>query len=132
MAMTMYEDSDPLEGMSEEEIQKLMELGVIPKQQDALAQQLAQATAVRNSPGPQGRDSGRVYTAASPLEHIAHVAQSIKAGKDMERIGKQQQASMEDQVRGRSQFLKMMYGKKPHLDSIEYDPQTAQMPNLSF
>lgn len=134
MAMTPYDDQDPLEGLSEEELQQLMDLGVIPQKQDALALQLAQATKLRNSPGPQGRDSGRVYTAASPLEHIAHAAQGIKAGRDMKRVEQEQKDLMASQVQGRSQFLKAMYGKKPpismELDAI--DPDNFKMPTVNF
>lgn len=132
MAMTIYEDSDPLEGLSEEELQQLMDLGVIPQKQDALALQLAQATKLRNAPGPEGRDSGRVYTAASPLEHIAYAAQGIKAGRDMERVQKAQEELMKEQVSGRSQFLKMMYGKKPPIPTDPLDPEDFQMPTVNF
>lgn len=134
MAMTPYEDSDPLEGLSEEELQQLMELGVIPQKQDALALQLAQATKLRNAAGPEGRDSGRVYTAANPLEHLVHAAQGIRAGSDMKRLEKEQQDLANAQVAGRSQFLKALYGKKPpipmDLDAIQAD--NFQMPTANF
>lgn len=132
MAMTQYEDSDPFEDMTEDEIQQLMELGVIPKKQDALAQQLAQATALRNKEGPQGRDSGRVYTAASPLEHIAHAAQGIMAGRNIKRLQKEQQGQLDAQVKGRSAFLKAMYGKKPLISIEPFDPESVDMPSVNF
>lgn len=136
MAMTMYEDSDPLEGLSEEDLQQLMDLGVIPQKQDALAVQLAQATKLRNQQGPQGRDSGRVYTAASPLEHIAHAAQGIQAGREMKRIGQQQEQLAKDQVAGRTAFLRAMYGKKPPISmaqmGLEIDPDDFKMPTVNF
>lgn len=131
MAMTQYEDSDPLEGMTEEDLNQLMELGIIPKKQDALAQQLAQATAIRNSAGPEGRDSGRVYTAASPLEHAAHAFEGIQARKDIKRITKEQQDALDEQSSGRKAFVKAMFGKKPPIP-FEPDYSSVTMPNMSF
>lgn len=132
MAMTMYEDSDPFEGMSEEELQQLMDLGMIPGKQDALAQQLAQATAMRNAKGPEGRGYAGVYTAANPLEHLAHAAQGIKAGRDMERIQKEQNDLLQQQTAGRSQFMKAMYGKKPPIYTAPLDPEDFKMPTVNF
>lgn len=101
-----------LEGLSEEELQQLMDLGVLDDQGNLLGEQLAQAQAVRNSPGPEGRDSGRVYTAASPIEHAVHAWQGIKAGKDIEKIGQQQQGLLAEQGAGRKTFLDALRRKK--------------------
>jgi hypothetical protein len=132
MDLTAYEDSDPLEGLSEEEIQQLMELGVIPSEQDALAQRLAEATAIRKSEGPQGRNSGRVYTAASPIEHAVHAFEGIQARKDIDSLTKKQQDLLDKQVAGRGQFLRAMYGKKPPIPMAPIDPESFKMPTVNF
>ena len=46
-----------------------------------LEKQAEQARALRNAPGPEGRDSGRLYTAAHPLEHIGAGIQKYREGK---------------------------------------------------
>jgi hypothetical protein len=101
-----------LENMSEEEIAQLMELGILDDQGNILDKQLAQAQAVRNAPGPEGRDSGRVYTAANPLEHIVNAAQGIKAGREIEDIAKKQEELLAQQTAGRKTFLDALR-KKP-------------------
>lgn len=50
---------------------------------DSLKEQMAQAQALRGTPTPEGRDSGRVYTAANPLEHIGAGIQRYRAGKEV-------------------------------------------------
>lgn len=94
-----------LEDLSEEEIAQLMELGILDDQQGILSDQLAQAQAMRNAPGPQGRDSGRVYTAASPIEHAVHVYQGYKAGQDIKELADKQNAILDQQLQGRKSFL---------------------------
>lgn len=132
MDLTEYEDSDPLEELSEEELQQLMELGVIPSKQDALAQQLSQATAIRNRQGPQSREAGRVVVAANPLEFAVHAYEGIQAKKDIEKLRKEQSDLLDEQVRGRSQFLRAMYGKKPPIPMAPPDPKSFKMPTVNF
>lgn len=131
MALTQYEDSDPLADLSEEEIAQLMELGVLPTEQSQLAESLSQATALRNQRGPEGYDSGRVYTAASPLEHAVHAYQGIKAGKEMDSILKQQQENLLKQTEGRTAFLKALRRKPKTIGIEEYEPQMP-MPEVQF
>lgn len=131
MALTQYEDSDPLADLSEEEIQQLMELGALPTEQSQLASSLAQATALRNKEGPQGQQTGRVYTAASPIEHAVHAWQGIKAGKQMDSILKKQQENLLKQTEGRGAFLKALRRKPKTIGIEEYEPQ-MQMPNVEF
>lgn len=91
--------------LSEEEIQQLIQLGIIPEQQGILAQQIAQANALRNSPGPEMRGNGRIQTAANPLEFLAKGMQEYKTTKELKELRKQQQDALQEQVRGRRTFL---------------------------
>lgn len=52
----------------------------------AQEKQLAQAQALRDQVAPEGRSSGRVYTAANPLEHLGVGIQRYKAMKKAEGI----------------------------------------------
>jgi hypothetical protein len=131
VALTQYEDSDPLADLSEEEIAQLMELGALPTEQSQLASSLSQATALRNKKGPQGTDTGRVYTAASPIEHAVHAWQGIKAGKEMDSILKKQQENLLKQTEGRTAFLKALRRKPKTIGIEEYEPQ-MEMPRVSF
>lgn len=101
------EDFD-FSNLSEEDIQQLMELGIIPDQMQGLQTQMESAQKLRDRRAPQGTDTGRVYVAASPLEHAAYAMQGIKAGKDLDRLRAQQQALLEKQVSGRSRFFNSM------------------------
>lgn len=49
----------------------------------AMSDQMQMAQQLRNTPSAQGRQAGRVYTAANPLEHIASAYQQRK-GSDMQ------------------------------------------------
>lgn len=131
MAMTIYEDSDPLADLSEEEIAQLMELGAIPAEQESLATSLSQARELRNRQGPQGYDSGRIYTAASPLEHAAHAFQGIKAGREIDDLLKKQQENLLKQTDGRSAFLRALRRKPQTIEMTTFEPQ-MEMPEGNF
>lgn len=113
-----YQD---LEGLSPEMIQQLMELGVADDQNAALGGQLQQANSIRNAALPEGRDSGRVYTAAHPLEFAATAAKSIMAGRDAKKLQKQQQALLEKQTSTRRRFIEQLMQQQPQ-------PQVPQGP----
>jgi hypothetical protein len=72
-----------------------------------LEEQMARAEALRGTATPEGRDSGRVYTAANPLEHLGTGIQRYRAGKRMQDLeGKQ------GEVRARIGENVKTYGKK--------------------
>jgi phytoene/squalene synthetase len=113
-----YQD---LEGLSPEMIQQLVELGVVDEESAQLGGQLQQANAIRNSPLPEGRDSGRVYTAAHPLEFAATAAKSIMAGKDAKKLQEKQAALLEKQTATRRQYIEQLMNQQPQ-------PQVPQGP----
>lgn len=94
--------------LDEETLQQLMALGIIPEELEGLKEQISSAQQIRDRRGPQGYDTGRMYVAASPLEHAAFAMQGIKAGKDMEKARLEQQKLLAEQVRGRSLFFNKM------------------------
>lgn len=99
---------EDLNNLSEDDIQQLMQLGVAPDQLDMLKTQMESAQKLRDRKAPQGYDTGRVYVAASPLEHLAYAMQGIKAGKEIDRDRAAQQKILAQQVRGRSTFFNKM------------------------
>lgn len=104
----MASDFLSIEDLSEEDINAILGLGTAEDRAAQLEAQLAQATRIRNQPGPEGRGYGGIYTAASPLEHAVHAWQGIKAGKDAEKIAAQQDALMQEQTAGRQRFLEAL------------------------
>jgi hypothetical protein len=105
---------DDLQNLSEEDIQRLMELGIIPPQLEDLKQQMSLAQAVKDRQTPQGTQAGRMYVAASPLEHLAHAMQGIKAGKDIDKARLEQQKLLAQQVAGRGLFFNKY--RQPQVD----------------
>lgn len=102
------------EGLSDEDIQALMELGVLPDQQKSLDDQITTAQTIRDRKAPRGQTVGpdNVYVASSPLEHAAYAAQGIMAGRDIKNARLQQQEILAKQIKGRaSYFQKMMAAK---------------------
>lgn len=53
---------------------------------DQLEKQLEQANALRNQPMPEGREAGRLYVAANPLEHLGTGLQKFAAMRDAKRL----------------------------------------------
>lgn len=78
-------DLPELEGFSEDEIRQLMELGLIPEEMGDLNSRIAQARAdARGDAMPGMRDSGRVQTAAHPLEFLAAGLRAYKGNQLLE------------------------------------------------
>lgn len=55
-----------------------------------MTDQQAQAQALRAAPGPEGRSSGRVYTAANPLEVLGDIGMKYAAKRKDDRAGRLQ------------------------------------------
>ena len=100
------------EGLTEEQLQQLIELGVIPDEQGYLAEQMQQANAVRNMAGPEMRGNGRVQVAANPLEFLGQGIQKYQAGNDLKEIGQKRRTLLDKQVAGRKALLDAIRGKQ--------------------
>lgn len=115
---------DDLSNLSDEQIQQLMQLGIIPDEQNELQKQMEQAQSLKTAAAPQGATvRNGIYVAASPLEHIARVAQGIKASKELDKLRDQQQSLLQDQVSGRQSYFdairgRTRVGKGPHSFTI--------------
>lgn len=71
-----------------------------------LDEQMARAEALRNAPTPEGRQAGRVYVAANPLEHLGRGIGQYRQGRKMEDIEKKR-----GEARGRIGENVKTYGK---------------------
>lgn len=68
------------------ELQLAAALQGIPLEQAALMQRARRAQGLMDTPGAQGQSMGRVYRAASPLEHLATALSRYKGGKQLNEI----------------------------------------------
>lgn len=122
----MASDFLSVEDLNEDDINAILGLGTSDERALMLEKQLAMAQGLRDAPGPEGRGYGGVYTAASPLEHAAHVWKGIKAGKDAEKVSADQMALMQEQNEARRKFFEAMMMQKNQQggqDYSEYGPQ---------
>ncbi len=98
-----------MEDITPEQLEMLKRLGIIPEELEALQGQMAQANLLRNAPGPDGRDSGRVYTAANPLEHIGGLMQKYNANKEAKALEAKQGGLIGEMGKGRGAAMDSLY-----------------------
>lgn len=131
---------EDFENLTEEDIQQLMELGILPDQLQSLQSQIDTAQALRDREAPRGQRVGPsgVYVAASPLEHLSYALQGIKAGKDIDRLRQDQQRILAEQVRGRSRYFGKLndtpYNRanKQFMQGVQVDPTLVETPDINY
>jgi len=114
--------------LTDEQIQELMSLGAIPGKEQILQQQMRNASLLRNSPMPQGRDSGRVYTHANPLEALGNVAEKALGAYQMRNINSQQQALIGQQTSGRKRYFDIL--RQQLANQQQQIPAVTSAPNF--
>ena len=102
-----------MDELSDEDIQKLIALGIIPDKQNDIQDQLKLAEKLRYGPNsmPQMRQTGQVATAANPLEFLAYGMQGYRAGQDIKELRKQQNNLLQEQVAGRLKYYQQLLRK---------------------
>lgn len=95
-----------VDDLTEEELDELIALGVIPDKQAILTDQLKTAQALRDRGSPEMRGSpySGYQTAANPLEMLAYGLDRRQAKKDIEKYRQDQQGLLGQQVRGRGTY----------------------------
>lgn len=102
-----------IENMSDEEIQQLVNLGILPGEQDILAKQMEQADLMRNAEGPEGRTfRNNIFQAANPLEHLGAGLKNFAGQRDAMRIQDEQRGLLGKQAEGRAKFFDLLRQKK--------------------
>jgi hypothetical protein len=133
---------DDFENLDDDQIQQLIQLGIIPDENAQLQQQIEQAQALRNGEAPKGRFvRDGIYVAASPLEHIARAAQGIKAQHDLKNLYQQQQDLFGQQVAGRQAYFDALRDRtrvgrgrhsytigQPKMQDFQLDPSLVPPP----
>lgn len=109
-------------GLAEEDIEEILMMSSLPGQGRLAETQYEQAQALRRSPWPRGRWTGRTYTRAHPMEHIAagvdRAVGGIQANKQME----QQRQLLQEQARLRAALSRAM------LQGARQNPPGAMSP----
>jgi hypothetical protein len=102
-------------GLSDDELQQLTQLGIIPGEQGDLQNQLKLAQALRYSEGPgmSGNWNSRVQTAPSPLAVLNSAAQNVQGGLQMGQIHQKQAQLRQQQAAGRLMMAKLLRGRNP-------------------
>ena len=94
---------------SPEELQALLELGTVPDQVKEAARREQQARQTFAQPTPEGRQAGRIYMAANPMEHLGRGIQQYAALQDRDAQRDRIDALRQQQVAGRQSFLNQLY-----------------------
>jgi hypothetical protein len=111
------EDFD-MSQLSEEDLQKLISLGMIDENMAENARQMAMQEGLRYGAAPEGRDSGRVYTAANPLEHVGSLLQKYNANKEMKNLKTERGVMQGQQTAGKGMFWDLLRGKRKSKPTI--------------
>ena len=99
---------NPQGDITDEELDKIAGLGIIPDKQSALDRQMKTAEALRYNNMPEMRGNSRIQTAANPLEFLASGIQSVQAEKELRRLRSEQTQMLHDTTEGRKLYFKML------------------------
>jgi hypothetical protein len=99
--------------MSEEELAQLVQLGVIDENMAENARQMKLAEQLRyGTAGPEGRNAGRVYVAANPLEHLGRGLEQWNAQKRMKELEAQRGEMQGKQTQARGTYWDLLRGQR--------------------
>jgi len=99
------------EQMTPEDIDALAGLGALGDDQTENSRQMALAEGLRDMEGASGRHAGRVFVAASPLEHLSVGVQKYRAAKDVKKLKSERTGIQEKQTEGRGKYWDLLRGK---------------------
>jgi len=91
-------------------LKQMMEAGIIDEKQALLAEQNAQAKALRGTGMPQGQMLGNVYVAPSAFQNVAAALQQFQGMRDQNRLQSEQSDLVDQKLRDRMAGLKVMGG----------------------
>lgn len=115
------------QGYSEEQIAAILGLAGLNQELGGLDKQRALAQTLRDAPTPQGRQAGRVYRAANPLEHLGGTMQFFGGERQLDRIDQREQDIINEQTKRRAEFLrrKLQTGTVPTSKPTGLQPPTG-------
>jgi hypothetical protein len=92
-------------GMSPEELEQVMASSTYPEAQGNIQLQKLLAESLRGS-SPEGRQAGRTYVAANPLEHIASLLNTQRSNRMLRDVTEQQKALVGELRRARGTYAR--------------------------
>jgi len=107
-----------LENLSEDDINLLMQLGIIPEQQAGISKQQDYADALRGTKQPRGMEvgPGGIYVGASPLEHIASAMQRAEGMSQTADLQGRSNELLDKETKGRKRFLEILLRQRQAQD----------------
>ena len=96
------------QGFSPQQIQQLMQLGVLEEEGDIVSQEMGMAQRLRERQMPGGRYSGRAYVAAHPFEFAATGIDRLRGEMAAQDAIRRQREAAQQKARLRAQFLQQM------------------------
>lgn len=104
-------------GYSEEEIENILALAALKSEGELLGGEMDYANELRKTATPEGLNpTGRVYTAANPLQHLGTGMKRYQGEQEARSIRERQAQIMDEQTQARLDYLRR--GSQP-------DPSTA-------
>ena len=109
------------EGYTEDEIEQILQLAELEGQTGILEDQMEHATKLRETETTPGINSGRVYTAANPLQHMGDFGQRYKGEQQAKSVEEERQRVLEAQTAARLKWLRTQ-GTPPIAGDTTADP----------
>ena len=104
-----------------EEIEQILQLAELEGQTGILEDQMEAANKLRETETTPGINSGRVYTAANPLQHIGDFGQRYKGEQQAKSVEEERQRILEAQTAARTAWLRGQ-GTPPIVGDTTADP----------
>ena len=101
------------QGLTEQQIEDILALSEAGTEGDILARQAEFAEGLQGTPAPRGRGWGRIYRAASPLEHAGTLAQRMAGGYRTGQIEEEKRNLAGSQTSARAALLRAMGRSRP-------------------
>ena len=96
------------QGFTPQQIQQLMQLGVLEEEGDIISQEMSMANRLRERQMPGGRYAGRAYVAGHPLEFMATGMDRLRGEMAAQDAIRRQREAAQEKARLRAQFLQQM------------------------
>ena len=115
-------------GYSSDEIEQILKLAELEGQTDILKEQQEFANKLRDTETTSGINSGRVFTAASPLSHIADAGKRYKGEQQAKSVEEERQRILEATTAARLKFLRGMNTTPTIVADKTADPMVKPRP----
>jgi hypothetical protein len=100
-----------IEDVTEEELKLLMQLGIIPSQLEQATGELEGLREDMRYDTPEGRQAGKIYVAANPLEHLGEFTSNLSAGYERKKTQALIDELRRKQAQGRETFYNSLSGR---------------------